>query len=238
MRIFIPSYKRAKNVRTARWLKSATIVVRDSEKEEYETYNENPILGIPDKEDGNIARCRNAILKRTEGEDIVMLDDDVGHVGYHEDGVMHQVRESEFIEFCEQMFLLAHDLGIGLWGVNVQTDKKFYREYSPFSLTSVVLAPFCGIINTDGIRYDEELFIKDDYDFFIQKIYKHRKVLRNNKWYYMGEHIKTEGGLTGTRTMKIERDQAKKLQQKWGDSIVKIRRNSINPVVTIPIGGI
>jgi len=238
MRIFIISYKRPSKVRTSRWLKSAEIVVPESQKADYETYNENPILAIPDEEDGNISKKRNAILKRFEGEDIVILDDDVGHVGYHEEGIMYQAREDQFIRFCEQMFLMAHDLGIGLWGVNVQTDKKFYREYSPFSLTSVVLAPFCGIINTDGIRYDEEIFLKEDYDFFIQKIYKHRKVLRYNKWYYMSDHIKNEGGLSGHRSMVLEREHAKKLQQKWGDSIVKIRRNSINPVVKIPIGGI
>lgn len=244
MKFVIPSYSRANSVVTARWLKSASIVVRESQAEEYRKHNDNDVIAIPDELDGNISRARNAVLNRFEGEDVVMLDDDVRRVGYHEDGEMVWVDEGHFLDFCENMFQMAKDAGTVLWGMNVQSDKKFYREYSPFSFVSVTLAPVCGIVNTEGFRYDERLPLKDDYDFFLQVIAVKRRVLRCNKWFYQCGHITTPGGLAGVRTSKVEEKQAKLFQQKWGERIVQINRvtqggnRTINPVVRVPIRGI
>ena len=243
---FIISLNRADNVITAKWNKLATIVVREDQEKEYKKHNENKILAIPMEEDGNASKKRNAILKRFQNENIVILDDDIKRVGYHEKGRMKGVDDLYFQEFCDNMFEMAKDLETILWGVNVQTDKKFYREYSPFSLSSIVLGPLMGIINKDrSIRFNEkDLFLKEDYDLSLQVISKYRKILRNNKWFYESEHIELSGGLSGLRTNNLEKEHALRFQKKWGSRIVKINRKTqnqnktINPIVKVPIKGI
>ena len=244
-KIYIISYKRADSVITGKWLPHATVVVPESQKEEYEKFNANPIMTIPDEEDGNCAKKKNAILKRTEGENVVIMDDDIVGVGYHEKGKMVDVKEEYLQDFCNDMFQLAKDIDTVLWGINVQSDKKFYREYSPFSLKSVVLGPFTCIRNIDKeIRFDEKIFLKEDYDLSLQVLNKYRKVLRNNKWYYKSKHITNSGGLAGKRNSLIEEEHSRLLIKKWGSNIVTIGRKtqggrvSINPIVRVPIGGI
>lgn len=245
MIVNIISYGRAKDVVTAQWLHKANIVVPNSQKAEYELYNpNNPIIGIPDELDGNTSRKRNATLDLFKGEDVTIVDDDMKAVGYFEDGRNNIVREDYFLEFCENMYQMCKEVGTILWGVNVQSDRKFYREYSPFSLSSVVLGPWSNIVNTDNLRYREEIYLKEDYDFSLQVLNKYRKILRNNKWFYVSEHIKNSGGLASKRNFDREREHALRFQKIWGSKIVDLKRKTqggnvtINPIVRIPIKGI
>jgi hypothetical protein len=77
MIIVIPSYWRSKFVTTTKILPEATIVVPKSQFEEYKKQWYKNIDRIPDDQDGNISKKRNAILKKYKWEDIVMLDDDI-----------------------------------------------------------------------------------------------------------------------------------------------------------------
>lgn len=244
--MFIISYKRANNVLSAKWAKGATIVVPESQEAEYRKYNPKmEIMAIPDEEDGNCAKKKNAVLRRTIGEDVIIIDDDIRSIGFHEKGMIWDATEEEVLLMAENMFLMAKEAGTILWGINVEDDKKFYREYSPFSLSSVVLGPFTCIRNIDEtMRFDEVIWLKEDYDFSLKVMNKYRKIIRNNKWFYEVEHITNEGGLVDKRKYDEEMRQLEMLQKKWGRNIVEIKRNtqhgnlSINPIVRIPIKGI
>jgi hypothetical protein len=175
----------------------------------------------------------------------VIFDDDIKAVGYHETKRIKYVDQHYLSQFIEDMFQMCEDLGTIQWGINVRDDKKFYHEYTPFSLKSVVLGPFTAIRNIDPqIRYDEELYLKEDYDLFLQIMNKYRKVLRNNKWFYTVRHIDMEGGITSIRTSDREKEQAKQFQKKWGSKIVNINRKTqhggetINPILKVPIKGV
>lgn len=247
MKIVVPSYKRAGMMETTKWLPMATVVVPESQLKEYQ--DKNPfvidIVGIPDAKDGSISKKRNAVLELFQGEDILMLDDDIREVGYFEGEMMNRVSGEYFVEFVKNMFVMCEEVGTILWGVNVQSDKKFYREYSPFSLSSIILGPFFGIRNVDKeLRFSEELTNKEDYDFAIEVLRKYRKILRNNKWYYMCGHITNEGGIVGMRNWDDEWNKAILLQKKWGSKIVDFKRKTqggnttINPIIRSPIKGI
>lgn len=245
MKIIIPSYKRAGILETTKWLSSAIVVVPESQKQEYEDLNPYiNLVTIPDEKDGSISRKRNAILEMFPDEDILMLDDDIKWVGYHEGGMMNRANNDYFVEFALNMFQMAKECGTILWGVNVQSDKKFYREYSPFSLSSVILGPFMGIRNISNLRFSQELSNKEDYDFSIEVLRKYRKILRNNKWFYVCGHITNKGGIVGQRNADDEYRKGLLLQKKWGSKIVDIKRKTqggnmtINPIVRIPIRGI
>jgi len=245
MIIAIPTYKRADNCVTARNLSKAVIFCHEFEVEDYKKNYSNDIIAIPDELKGTgMGVIRNFILDECAGEDVVMLDDDVYYIGYYENLELIKLEEEEVYEFFEDNFRLAREMGTVLWGLNLQSDKKFYREYSPFSLSSVVLAPCFGIIKDKDIRFDESLGLKEDYDYSLQVLRKHRKILRFNKFHYSCGHIGVKGGCSSYRTRRDENEQAERFEAKWGSRIVKIKRltqggnTSINPVVNSPIKGI
>ena len=239
MRSFIISYNRAGKMSTTDWNDTATILIRESQREAYEEEQyPNPLLVIPDSEDGNPSKARNAILKRYPGEDVLILDDDIRAVGYFELGAQHEASQAQFYAQAETMFQMCHDMNTSQWGFNVNESRKFYREYSPFSLSSVVLGPVSGIITNDNILYDESIWLKEDYDFWLQKMLKHRRTLRNNKWFYYSPHLTVAGGLSSVRTSDLEKEHAKMFQSKWGSKIVQVKQGDTNPVVRVPIRGI
>ena len=243
--ITIPSYKRADNCATAKMLSRAVIFCHDFEKDEYKKYNNNKIEIIPDELQGKgMAIIRNYILDNTNDSEILMADDDINYIGHWENIVLHKMEENDIYRMIENNYRLCRECETILWGLNLQYDKKFYREYSPFSLSSVVLGPFLGIIKDEGIRFDERLGLKEDYDYSLQVLKKYRKILRFNKYHYNCGHIKIKGGCRGYRNKEKEKEQSILFSKKWGKKIAKINRRtqggylSINPTVNCPIKGI
>jgi hypothetical protein len=237
MKIVVPSYKRSSICQTPHYLSRSIILVNKSEEEAYKKEFNNEILVMPDEKGGNMARVRNFVLDSFD-DDIVMVDDDVKYFGFWENNRHYDMGEEEVYSFFKDNFRMARELGTVLWGVNLLEDKKAYREYSPFSLKSIVLGPCLGIAKENVIRFDEELGFKEDYDFSLQVLNKYRKILRFNKYHYLCKHIKMKGGCPSYRTRDIEREQARKFRNKWGGKIVKIKKNDINPVIIVPINGI
>lgn len=243
--IVIPSYKRAEDCITAEYLSDAVIAVHQFEEEEYREHNENDLLIIPDElQKTGMSTIRNWILDNTDPEEVLMIDDDIKYIGMFDKGQAHKLTEEEVYHIIDEGFRMAESLGTKLWGINLQSDRKFYREYTPLSFSSVVLGPFMGIIKDPEIRFDERLGLKEDYDYSLQVLKKYRKILRFNKYHYKAEHIEDSGGAATYRTMKEEQDQAELFLEKWGSDIVKINRetqggnHSINPIVNPPISGI
>lgn len=243
--IVIPSYKRAEECITADYLSEATIAVHEFEADEYREYNENPILTMPDElQKQGMSTIRNWILDHTDPGEVLMVDDDIKYIGGFDQGEQLKLSEGEVYHLISEGFRMAKELGTVLWGLNLQSDREFYREYTPFSFSQVVLGPWMGIIKDPGIRFDERLGLKEDYDYSLQVLNKYRKILRFNKYHYKAEHIEDEGGAATYRTLKEEQEQAELFQRKWGSGIVKINREtqggnmSINPIVNPPISGI
>lgn len=246
MKILIRSYKRADSVKTLRIIPDAVVVVPNSQKKEYEECNKKAtIIGIDDKLDGNSARKFNAILDMYKGEKLVILDDDLIGIKKFENSEQFDIIGEEVRDIFLMLFCLMDGFNTILGGFNQQVDRKFYREYSPISLKSCVLGPVMAINNIDeNIRFDENIFLKEDYDFNIQVLNKYRKVVRLNKYSYLTKFQKNKGGLMGIRNKSLELEHLKLLQRKWGSKIVKINRKTqngnetINPIVKVPIKGI
>ncbi len=239
-KVYIPSYKRADKIKTHKLFKKekVVIVVGEDEKESYEKhlglgYN---FLLIPKEKNTNIAKARNFMLENAETENILMMDDDVESVGYYEKNKKCIMNVEELENFIDNGFQMAVELGVHLWGINMTADKMAYREFTPFSFQTPILGTFCGIIKTD-IKYMEEIFLKEDYDFFLEHIHKDHKVLRFNKYHYNTIHLTIEGGCASYRTMNEEKRQAKILQKKWGSKIVKIK-DTTNPTIKTPYKGV
>ena len=140
--------------------------------------------------------------------------------------------------FIYNGYNMCIELDCRLWGINLQSDPKFYREYNPFSLLGAVLGTFSCHYKPE-LRYDEELFLNEDYDFFLKNIKKYRKVLRFIKYYYIADHLNKAGGCGSYRLKDTEIEQAKIMQKRWGSKVFRFNINkSTNGIVNVPLKGI
>lgn len=251
--ICCPSYKRPK-VKVLDYIKNIKIYIDESELKEYK--KENPTFNnfVPLKKgiQGNVARVRNYILEDNKDSDVVVIiDDDINYLGYYERQTLHKMSEKELFGFIEKYTNLCNELGFKLWGVNLNSDPQCYREYSPFSTTSVILGPFCCFLKGNETRYDESLPLKEDYDIALQNLNKYRGILRVNKAHYVCEQSTNKGGCASYRNIEKEKEQLLLLQKKWGSKIVLIDKSDrshkskkvkkqidYNPVIRVPIKGV
>jgi len=141
------------------------------------------------------------------------------------------------------MSLLTKELDFKLWGLNCVVDKGAYREYTPFGFLQFLGCPFHAHLKGSVIRYDEELPLKEDYDFSLQHIKEHGGCLRINFANYNVKQSQQEGGCSSIRNLKKEKQQFFALQKKWGKDIIKRDKESkksfdYNPIIKVPIKGL
>lgn len=248
----IPSYKRT-TVKTLEYLPFATVWVAESQLPDYQKKNpDTEFKTMPDEVQGNISRVRNYILDHCADDDaVVIIDDDCSGLFYWEHNQSHLLLASHFENFIEEYSEIAKGFGARMWGVNINSDKQVYREYSPFSLTNFVGAPFGVFLKSNELRYDERLPLKEDYDMTLQQLNKYRKLLRVNKYFYNVKQHEQIGGIAQMRNFDKEMEQLNLLQKKWGKDIVKVdnadrshglkkkkSKVDFNPVIKVPIKGV
>jgi hypothetical protein len=248
MMILAPSWKRADICTSHKYFPSLKYVVCKSQEKSYLDKG-LPVLACQDKDQGNVSRVRNWILDYAKKENVCIVDDDLKCLSRWNGNECHKMSGDEAEEFIEYGFMLAEQFGVKMWGVNIIQDKGAYREYTPFSLTNVILGPFGGFLNP-SCRYDENLPLKEDYDLSLQMLNKYRKILRINHVHYICEQHTNIGGCAEYRTLDEEKDQFELLEKKWGKDIVRRDKGNsntqrkrqvtydINPIIKIPIGGV
>ena len=254
-----PSYKRPKNIETRKLLPNIRVYVMESEAAASRENNPGAdVQAMPDKVQGNISRVRNWILDQNKGKIVCMVDDDLNYLGFWEKRNLIKLQnEAEYADFLIRYSRMAREMGTVLWGVNVTSDKQYYREYTPFSLTSYIGAPLMVHIDTP-LRFDERLPLKEDFDFSLQALNRYRKILRVNKYHYQVRQgcsvgLKAQaGGCASYRTVQAEKDQIEVLTKKWGTKIVhmdsldssrnhKMKKERVvdfNPIIRVPIQGV
>lgn len=247
--VCIPSYKRPGKVQTLKIAPFASLYVDEGEADEYAKNNPGAkIVPMPEGIQGNIARVRNWILDNEEADAVCMMDDDItsfgefvgrsDHFGYER----RKLAGDDFARFLERNTALCEDLGFALWGVNVQAANRLYHQGLPFSFTKPVLGPFSVHVKS-GIRYDESIPLKEDYDLFLSHLLKYRGVLRlNMAWYANGGSKGAKGGCASMRSTAEERRQFELLVAKWGSDVVRNDNSSkkafdFNPKLKPPLKG-
>jgi len=237
---YSPSYKRKGKTSVEKLVPLVVFCVHSFEYEEYvKEYGKNRVKLLRDDARGNMAKVRNNILEisKENNDDIcVMMDDDVKSVWYYENMEKFVVGIEKINEKIESLGSITEDLWWCLYGINLQSDPKFYREYTPYSFHSPVLWPFTCILmdNLWEVRYDERLWLNEDYDLFIQMCYRDGVVVRYNKRHYSCGHIKDEGWCGAYRTLEREKKQADIMKRKWWKVVKYNFKKSTNPIVKIP----
>jgi len=122
-------------------------------------------------------------------------------------------------------------------------DKRTNREGTPFNTTAYIGGPFQVILKDNILRYDEDLPLKEDYDFTLQNMHKYNGCLRVNFLCYDVKQAEQSGGCATYRNNDREKQQFIALQKKWGNKIIredtKSKRNfDFNPKLISPIKGV
>lgn len=252
-----PSYKKPSGVDVLGWLPFCKTWVSPDEFDSYKkNYPKADIVKCPAGIQGNgKPRVMNYILdlEFKKGNAVCFIDDDITFIGYWEGNKRYNLTTDEFMPWLEKYTYLAIECGAKLWGVNLNSDKQSYSEFTPFSFLSPVLGPF-QVALPSPVRHDEKLVLKHDYDYSIRHLNKYRKILRLNKYHYdlkmAGSGTGGIGGSSTFRNLKREMQELDILQKRWGSKIVKydfnprshnlkkIRSFDINPRIWIPIRGL
>ena len=257
IRVCCPSYRRP-HVETLEYLPFVRVYVDNKEFDEYVRNNPEgaDIVPVPDGVQGNVARIRNYILDtefQSGTEVVCIIDDDMKGLYCWEGRKKIKLQPEQWEFFLQKYSLVCKELGAYLWGVNVNQDEQVYRECTPFSTLSFIGGPFGCHLRDSGLRYDENIPLKEDYDMTLQQLNVHRKVFRVNKFFYIVKQSEQRGGCSMMRNLEVEKAQLEALQRKWGKNIVrndisdrshnlvkKKGKNHIdyNPVIYVPIKGV
>ena len=146
----------------------------------------------------------------------------------------------------QEGMLIAEDLGVVFWGLNCMPDKQAFREYTPFGTRQYIGGPFQAHCK-NPLRYDEKIYLKEDYDMTLQVLNKYRKNFRFNMYHYHCDQATLAGGCADYRSVAREMEHNDMLRKKWGSRIVqfdpinrsnKIKTFDINPIIKPPITGV
>ena len=246
IQVYSPSYKRANICKTHKYLPFITYVVMESEEEEYRKIHDK-IWVIPDNIQGNLARVWNYILDNSKSEKVVTLDDDIKYIGRWNRNEHKKLDQEGVLNLLQEGFQLAADLDVRYWGLNCLMDKGSYREYTPFGTIAYIGGPFQAHFK-NPLRYDEKIYLKEDYDMTLQVLNKYRRNLRLNMYHYVCEQATIVGGCADYRNLEREKEQNILLQKKWGSKIIKEdksqkkdsrkRSYDFNPILKVPIKGV
>lgn len=237
---FAPSYKRPEKSMTQKKFPFVKLVVSESEYEEYKK-NGNDVVSCPDEVQGNLCRVRNYILDFYEDyyDCIVLMDDDIHHIHEWEGQKKVPIEGEDWRELCEVAAIMCKESGVYFWGVNSNNDKGSYREHTPISFSSYIAGPIQGFMTGGGLRYDENLPLKEDYDMTLQQLVKHGYVLRLNFVLLSVKQSEQEGGCATYRNLEREKEQFMRLRRKWGSKLVRYDDKSLavfdyNPILKLP----
>jgi len=185
--------------------------VKNGEKELYEKAGCYNVI-----ETGNLMQSRNYALHHAfkMNRICVQLSDDIKKIVINKNfGTYKKIHLQEAIEDIVNKFNKVK--GIKLLGIP-PTDNYFFAN------TLISKNTFCigdlMFIKPNPLRFDEQLTLKEDYDYTLQHI-KHIGTIRYQKYLFTFEHYSNKGGAVDIRNNDEEQKNIKILFAKWGNKI-------------------
>lgn len=229
-----PSSNRATGAKTLNYVSKLKMYISSRDYPEYVKYNpqhKDKFVVVPEGiQNHGKSRCLNWMLDNLWDEDtdaIIMLDDDITCLMKKNKGAKDEVvPEEEFYELCENWTQLAKDWNIGLWSVALNSDPIAYDEFAPFRTHAYMDGAISAWCQNDGIRYTEELTIKEDIDYALKSWQKYHKCLRIERFYLNVDSFgDNTGGCNDFRSSEEEKRQFRMMQEKWGADVIRPNRS-------------
>jgi len=224
----IPSYRRADSISTLDYITRAVCVVSEDEINDYIRHNpkhKDKFIACPREYQGKgKPKVLNWILDNLfdDCDALIELDDDIHAYMVHRKNEKDiPLAEEDVYEIFENNCRLAVEWGCGMWGLSPLSDPLAYDEFKPFRLHAYIDGGTVGHVVKNELRYDEELSVKEDVDYFLQNLKKYHKALRVEKYYINKDSFTNKGGANAIRNSELEKEQFTKMQKKWGSKIIR-----------------
>jgi len=173
-----------------------------------------------------IAAIRNWILDHWDDEVVFMLDDDCESMITIGEGKYVTVSDPVLIEqMIDNTAICARDAGARVFGFNLTYDVRKFHENEPFKFNTWVDTTW-GIIGRE-LRFDENQFVKEDFDYCLASLLKHRVIWCDRRYHIVHRSRTNKGGMTLHRTTAKEAADLSYLQVKWGRHISVGRSKNI-----------
>jgi hypothetical protein len=216
MQIFIPTKGRAGRTKTTRLLDKVklpyTLVVEPNDVENYKQFHSGDFV-ILARNDMGITYSRDCILRHARSVNLDtfwMLDDDIE--SFNEVVAGKTIKKDAHILCKAKRVLTKHKASL------------YSLELRQFGWASKELVPNriamqCVLFNVplcQGIDYDLNIRIREDYDLSLQAILKGYGTLKSGKFCYGIADMKSqEGGMSEWYNDKVEQEEVTKLCQKY-----------------------
>jgi len=208
---------------THRLLPNAVVAVPFSQRNEYrQIVGRERVLEHPDYVKGLTPKL-NVLLDHFAEEDaVVFVDDDIQSVQrcFVEKGEEATIRDPRLIEeIIYSTFILARDVGAFFFGWEASNGAlRYYTGLKPIMLTGYVNGCAMGFRRGHGLRFDERIVAKNDYDIAAQNARQHRMVLKNCRYTFcQKDTFVGKGGQAAFRSSQTEKRDVELLRKKWGD---------------------
>ncbi len=184
------------------------------------------IITHPDDVVGN-GRKRQWILDNVvEDSDpfVFLCDDNVTDLydrGHFTERMAKIIVDRDVIEaLIYKVYDVAKQLGTNLFGFASIWDESYFYDSNTWHFGRYINGFNMGIIGREQ-QFDKRNVAKEDFDFFLQTIYRHRFAVQYDRYGFRKYgHFVTSGGLTTVRNLQTELADIARLQRRFGKSIV------------------
>lgn len=179
------------------------------------------LLTHPDSVKGLTPKLNWCLDLFKDEEALVFVDDDITSVQrcFVEPGEDSIIRDPALIlEIVEHTLQLAADLGVFFFGWEANNGAIRYHDgLKPFQLTGYINGCAMGFRRGHGLRFDERIVAKNDFDISAMNAFKHRRILRNNRYLFAQKGTFVgKGGQAAHRNSDTEKRDVGLLRRKWG----------------------
>lgn len=157
-----------------------------------------------------------------DADALVFMDDDILSLQrcFTEKGEPATIRDPELIEaIITNTARLARDVGAFYFGWEASNGAlRYFTGLKPFMLTGYINGCAMGFCRGHGLRFDERIVAKNDFDIAAANAHRHRLCLKDCRYTFCQKETFTgRGGQAAFRTSATEKRDVALLQKKWGD---------------------
>jgi len=220
--VLIPSRKRSNRLEGWRTLfPFAKLFVHHSEHDDYAK-----IVGDKNVRTHNVKglwAIHQAMIDTSEREIVVTIDDDVRRVRFISgDGAAYlKIIDAGHVKtIIENTAIVAKDLGLELFGWDLQGKPQYFRPTEPFKIMTPCDTAF-GTIGRN-IKWDIRFVAAGQFDYNMQVLARSRILWLDSRYYFDNGMVgKGKGGMQGIRTAENENNDTEFLALKWGRHIFR-----------------
>lgn len=210
---------------THKLVENFVVCVPESQAEDYRAVTPH-VVTHPDSIIGLTPKLNWMLANLTDDEALVLLDDDLAYLcrcfTTPDEGAVRKVTDAKLVEaIIRQTLDLATGLGAYYFGwESSESTIRYYSGLEPFKLTGFINGCAMGFRHAHGLKFDERIVAKNDYDIACANAFRHRVCLRDTRYAFCQKATFTgAGGQSHYRNSGTEQRDVAILREKYGDVI-------------------